>query len=609
MRSRAVLFFCACILGVGAARAAAPPEVTTIAGSGAPGIADGPAHTATFLFPSGIAIAPDGSIYISDRAAQRIRLLTRSGEVRTVAGSGAIVPPGIFVTPGYRDGAALQAQFNGPEGLAIGPDGALYIADSNNGCIRKLLHGQVTTVVGKCGQNPQPYRWNPAFVVDGPVETASLIHPSALAFDAAGNLYIADNGGGLRRWANGVLTTNHFAEEHSLPQGDAISAIGVAVAGGADPVIVVSTYADVFAYYPSTGRDTIMYLDKLADGNPFGHPNQLAAIDAQQFLFSDLISANIRYLRLQKLPFNGSVLTRVIAGGRFERGSDNASFANGTRTDSRFYAPMGIAVVGNTAIVADGGNRRIRQIVLPATRVSEGGFDPANHVDTKHYEVALIGASWSFWDTLGDDSICAHIEVTLNRSHRFHKPVRCHTIRIDAGKVGAFEEYIKNVFPYERMDLVIMDAEAYASNLPGGNKGDRARKPISPGSPTTFLHYFRAHMQQLQAVLKPLRTRLALLWIYNAQDTSDSEWIVQGFPFYRAPPTTNFHEDFTEIAGLLRGTPVLHYDMYDDITKYELSTGATPLYVPMGQHPNSRGNAFFGDHIAQGLLAAGLGTH
>jgi hypothetical protein len=596
--SKSLLFFCACILCAGAARATAPPEVTTIAGSGAPGIADGPAHKATFLFPSGIAIARDGSIYISDRAAQRIRLLTRSGEVRTVAGSGAIVPPGIFVTPGYRDGAALQAQFNGPEGLAIGPDGALYIADSNNGCIRKLLLGQVTTVVGKCGQNPQPYRWNPAFVVDGPIETASLIHPSALAFDAAGDLYIADNGGGLRRWANGVLTTDHFAEEHSLPQGEAISAIGVAVAGGADPVIVVSTYTDVFAYYPLTGRDTIMYPDKLSDGNPFGHPNQLAAIDAQQFLFTDLITANIRYLRLQKLPFNGSVFTRVIAGGRYERGSDNAGFANGTPMDSRFYDPMGIAVVGNSAVVADGGNRRIRQIVLPASRVSEAGFDPANHVDTKHYEVALIGASWSFWDTLGDDSICAHIEATLNRSHRFRKPVRCHTIRIDAGKVGNFEDYIKKIFPYERMDLVIMDAEAYASALPAAKEARAAFGPT-----------FRAHMQQPLAVLKPLRTRLALLWIYNAQDTSDSEWIVQGFPFFRAPPGTYFHEDFTELAGLLRGTPILHYDMYDDIMKYELSIGATPLYLPTSQHPNSRGNAFFGDHIAQGLLAAGLGNH
>ena len=259
---------------------------------------------------------------------------------------------------------------------------------------------------------------------------------------------------------------------------------------------------------------------------------------------------------------------------------------------------MGIAVARNTAVVADGGNRRIREIALPASRVSEAGFDPANHVDTKHYEVALIGASWSFWDSLGDDSICAHIEATLNHSHRFRKPVRCHTIRIDAAKVGNFEDYIRKVFPYERMDLVIMDAEAYASALPPAKE---ARAAFGPA--------FRAHMQQLPAVLKPLHTRLALLWIYNAQDTSDSEWIVQGFPFYRAPPTTSFHEAFTEIAGILRGTPILHYDMYDDIMKYELSIGAAPLYAQIDQHPSPRGNAFFGDHIAQGLLAAGLGKH
>src|SRR5579864_463614 len=121
---------------VTASLAFAAQDVTTIAGSGAAGITDGPAQKATFLFPAGVAVAHDGSIYISDSAAQRIRLLTTDGQVRTVAGSGAVAAPGLIVPPGYQDGPALQAKFNGPSGLAIGPDGALYIADSYNGCIR-----------------------------------------------------------------------------------------------------------------------------------------------------------------------------------------------------------------------------------------------------------------------------------------------------------------------------------------------------------------------------------------------------------------------------------------------------------------------------------------
>lgn len=589
--------------------ARATEDVTTVAGNGASGIADGPALKATFLFPVGLAVARDGSIYISDQAAQRIRLLTPRGEVRTIAGSGAIVRPGIIVRPGYRDGPALQAQFNGPEGIAIGPDGALYIADSYNGCIRRLWHGQVTTTIGKCGRNKQPLRRNPAMVVDGPRDTASLMHPTALAFDSSGTLYIADDGGGLRRFANGKLTTVHFPQEPGLPQADVLGVIGVTIAGKTDPTVLVSTHGDLFAYHPATGQTDIFYPDSLSDGNPFGHPNQVAAIDKQQFLFTDLITANLRYLRLPVLPFNGSNFTRVIAGGRLERGSDNAGFANGMRENARFYDPMGIAIAGNFAFVADAGNRRIRKIRMPAFRVSETGFGSPNEADDKYYNVALVGASWSFWDSLGDDSICGHIEATLNRSHRFRKPVRCHSIRMDAGKVDAFENYIKTIFTFQHMDLIILDAEAYSSNLPGAGEGeDRTRRPLVPGSPTTFAQYFRARMQGLLDLLTPLRTRLALLMVLNAQDTSDAEWIVAPFGFYRAPPSDVFHVAFGQIIGALKGKPILHYDMYDDIVRYELSVSARPLYGPTGEHPNSRGNAFFGDHIAEALLKAGLAS-
>lgn len=590
--------------------ALAAQDVTTIAGSGAAGIADGPAQKATFLFPAGVAVAHDGSIYISDSAAQRIRLLTTDGQVRTVAGSGVVAQPGLIVPPGYQDGPALQAKFNGPSGLAIGPDGALYIADSYNGCIRKLSGGQVSTVLGKCSENGLALRRSPGTAVDGPVDAARFVHPSAIAFDAAGVMYVADDGGGLRRFQNGVVTTIHFAEEGRVPRKEeALSAVGLAIGGTTDQTIAVSTHDFLFVYHPSTGQDEIIYPNRPTDaGNPFGHPNQLAALDARQFLFTDLMSSNVRFMRIESLPFNGSQLTRVIAGGRFERPTDNAGFANGSSLDARFYDPGGIAIAGNRAIIADGGNRRVRQIVLPAFRSSESGLDPANHVDGRHYEVALVGASWTFWDTIGYDSICAHIEDVLNASHRFRKPVRCHTVRVDAGRVDAFEDYIKNVFPYEHMDLAIIDAEGYAHDLPGGRGNeDRTLKPL-PGNPnTTFAAYFRTHIAGLLDFLRPLKTRLALLWIYNAQDTSDAEWIVQGSGFYRAPPSTSVHEAYVQTAGALKNMRIVQYDTYEDVVRYELRADAAPLYQPFDQHPNPRGNAFLGDHIAEGLLKAGLG--
>ena len=563
-----------------AAISRAAQGVSTIAGSGAAGIADGPARKATFLFPAGVAVGKDGSVYISDLAAQRIRVLTRSGIVRTIAGRGSIVAPGFTVNGGFRDGAALGAQFNGPEGLAIGPDGALYIADSYNACIRRLSHGHVTTIAGKCGDRAAG---------DGSRNSGRFRRPRALAFDRAGNLYIADYGAGLRKLsANGRLTTIHIKSY----QGN--NALGVAVVDGPDPVLLLTT-ADglIVEYDPATG------IEKLLRAVPASMPNQIVAIDSRQFIFTDLQSHDIRFFRIGVLPFV-SQFTRVIAGHALEKGIDNAGFANGPLPEARFYDPMGIAIAGNRAIVADGGNRRIRAFVLPRLQGSEVGFDPANPSDKDHYEVALVGASWTFTESLGDDSICAQIERTLDRSGRFHKPVRCHTVAIAGAHRDQIEDYIKNVFPYERMDLIIMDAESWGIGRPD--------QVVEKG--ITFAQLFRLRMRQLLDVLKPLKTKLALVWVYEPQGTSDAEWIVDRPPYtLRRLPSDGLarHDEFGKMESVLIGMPIFRYDMYEDIVRYELSEGALPLYHATDLHLISRGNAFFGDRIAQGLLNAGLG--
>lgn len=578
MNERFVLALCVCAIGAVRVGVAAAPEVTTIAGSGAAGIADGPAQHATFLFPAGVAVARDGSIYISDLAAQRIRVLTPAGYVRTVAGSGSIAPPGFAVLPGYRDGPALQAQFNGPEGMTVGPDGSLYIADSYNACIRKLRRGLVTTFFGKCGVRG---------VVDGTRLVARLNRPRDLAFDAAGNLYIADDGVGLRKLSkSGLLTTIHFKHYGGY------ASDGIAIVERPDPVVLDATIDGVVAYYPSTGQDEML------GAGISSMPIKVTALDRRQFLFTDLLSHNVRYFRTPALPFVGQ-FTRIIAGHASERGIDNAGFANGSRADARFYDPMGIAVIGNRAIIADGGNRRIREMVLPHLRVSETGFDEANKTDDRHYEVALVGASWSFAETLGDDSICAQIERTLNASRRFSKPVRCHTITINGGSALAMEEYIKNVFAYQRMDLVILDAEPELVGFPNN---------ATPGN-AAFVRRFRSRMQQLLDVLRPLHTQLAAVWIYPAQLTSDAEWVIDRWPAgsFRTLPDNSYYQPTASLERALHGMPILQYDMYADMIKYQLSPGAVILYHPDDQHPNPRGNAFFGEHFARGLLAAGLG--
>jgi hypothetical protein len=105
-------------------------QVSTVAGDGTEGHLDGAAAQAQFRCPSGLALLTDGRVLVSDSFNNRIRVLSADlQQVSTVAGGGG---------RGHRDGAAAQARFNSPRGLALLPDGRVLVADHNNQCIRAL---------------------------------------------------------------------------------------------------------------------------------------------------------------------------------------------------------------------------------------------------------------------------------------------------------------------------------------------------------------------------------------------------------------------------------------------------------------------------------------
>ena len=104
-------------------------EVTTLAGSGTMGFADGTGSAAQFYSPRGLATDAAGTLYVADTSNHRIRMVTPDGEVSTLAGSGE---------RGFAEGINSEAQFSGPQGITIGIDGNLYVADSENNRIRKI---------------------------------------------------------------------------------------------------------------------------------------------------------------------------------------------------------------------------------------------------------------------------------------------------------------------------------------------------------------------------------------------------------------------------------------------------------------------------------------
>jgi sugar lactone lactonase YvrE len=176
-------------------------NVSTLAGSGTRGYVDGPAGTAQFMGPRGVAVDAAGNIYVADQGNSgadldyAVRKITPTGAVSTVAGGNGL---------GHADGRGSVVKFNFPYGLCVGTGGALYTAEAGNRDIRKIaLDGTVTTLAG----DPS-YRGSVA--VDGTGSAALFPGPQWLACDGSGNLFVSDSGSSvsLRKvTAGGVVTT------------------------------------------------------------------------------------------------------------------------------------------------------------------------------------------------------------------------------------------------------------------------------------------------------------------------------------------------------------------------------------------------------------------
>jgi DNA-binding beta-propeller fold protein YncE len=158
--------------------------ITTIAGDGQPGSSGdgGPAFQARLHTPSRIRLDDaTGDLYVTDVDNHRIRRINTSGIITTVAGGDG---------PGYSGdgGLAVGALLNAPLDARIGPDGALYIADTNNHRIRRVdSSGIISTVVGSGFEGTRLDAQE-----SGPPLSTNLRSPCAIAFDSAGTLFIAD---------------------------------------------------------------------------------------------------------------------------------------------------------------------------------------------------------------------------------------------------------------------------------------------------------------------------------------------------------------------------------------------------------------------------------
>ena len=171
--------------------------ITTIAGTGTVGYnGDGiQATQAKLHFPTGLTVDAAGNVYVCDNNNHRLRKISPSGIITTIAGSSA---------PGYSGdgGPATAAQLSYPCDVALDGKGNLYICDGGNNAIRRIdTFGTITTVVGtgSAGSNGD----------GGPAIYANLYAPYGIKVDGPGNIFIADYGSNKIRWVNtdGIINT------------------------------------------------------------------------------------------------------------------------------------------------------------------------------------------------------------------------------------------------------------------------------------------------------------------------------------------------------------------------------------------------------------------
>ena len=273
-------------------------QISTLGGRAAlHGYADGFGPAALFNNPEGLAVDSNGVVYVADASNNAIRKVAPNGATTTLAGG----------QQGSTNGVGTNASFNSPAAVAVDAAGNVYVADEFNNLIRKITpFGAVTTLAGGGGRGR---------LGNGTGTNAFFNHPSGLAVDGAGNVYVADTWNcAIRKvTTNGVVTTLAGSANNS---------------GG----IIGST-------------------DGPGPSALFNYPVGLAVDSSTNLYVADTGNSTVRMI-------TPNAMVTTLAGTVGALGSNDGQGTNG-----RFALPNGIAVAGSGVLyVADSGNNTIRII-------------------------------------------------------------------------------------------------------------------------------------------------------------------------------------------------------------------------------------------------------
>ncbi len=304
---------------------------TVLAGDGVTGAKDGQASEARFSDPFGVAVAPDGTVYVTDAGdAQRVRAISSDGIVSTIAGG----------TRGFADGKGPEARFDTPSGIAIDARGTLYVADTANNAVRRVTRdGEVSTLAGNTAPGSR----------DGPALTAQFNGPIGIAIDRDGRIIVADTYNDRIRAIEPDGTVRTLAgSEPGFADGAGDSARFKTPCG-----VFIDSSGNI--HVADTGNGAIRLLD------PGGHVTTVPNADSSISPISIVVAPDgNRYISDER----GRILELSVAGQLRTLAGSTPGFQNGERSDARFRRPAGLSIAAaGRLIVADAGNALVRLLV------------------------------------------------------------------------------------------------------------------------------------------------------------------------------------------------------------------------------------------------------